>query len=122
MLTEKQTKILNGLEKYIRDYDRSPSIRELQSILGIKSPRSISQYLDTLESKGYIQRSGEHRGIRLMSLANTSNGFLDIPILGYANCGQPLTFAQEERIGVLQVDRKLVGKNSSNLFAVVAKG
>ena len=121
MLSVKQQKVFSEIEKYIQEYDKSPSVRELQDILGFSSPRAISQYLEILERKGYLKRNPQTRSIYLTkSLSNT--GFINIPILGYANCGFPLVYAEEEKIGSLQIDRNLLTSAKSRFFALIAKG
>ena len=42
-------------------------------------------------------------------------------ILGFANAGQPLALAEEERLGTLRVDEALLPKNSE-VFALQIKG
>ena len=44
-----------------------------------------------------------------------------IPVLGYANAGTPLVSTEEEHIGMLKIDRSLVGKKD-NLFSLIIKG
>lgn len=122
MLTSKQQNVLKEIEEYIQDFDHAPSVRQLQDRLGIKSPRGVSQYLETLERKGYIRRNGDRREITLLNREALISKFMNIPILGYANCGIPMVYAEEERIGLLQVDRDLIGGLKNKLFALIAKG
>ena len=44
-----------------------------------------------------------------------------MPILGYANAGTPLVGAEEENLGVLRVDKNILGKKKS-LFSLIVKG
>lgn len=66
-LTENQQKFLSELEDYIRIEQRSPTTRELQDRLGLKSPRSVAQYLEALESTGHIRRGHGARNIQILS-------------------------------------------------------
>src|SRR3989338_9138291 len=66
-LTEHQQKFLNEISDYIRTEQRSPTTRELQEKLNLKSPRSVAQDLETLETAGYIRRGRGARNIQLIS-------------------------------------------------------
>lgn len=65
-LTEHQQKFLNEISDYIRKERRSPTTRELQGRLNLKSPRSVVQYLEHLEQAGYIRRGKGARNIQLI--------------------------------------------------------
>lgn len=66
-ITDNQQKILNEIVDYIRTEQRSPTTRELQERLGIKSPRSVAQYLEALERAGYIRRGHGARNIHVLT-------------------------------------------------------
>lgn len=54
-LSTSQDRVLRALCKFIREFRRQPSYRELGELLGTSSvPRVIEQ----LEAKGWIRRSG----------------------------------------------------------------
>ena len=55
-ITEKQRKILDAIISYETKYRVSPSIREICTICGLKSPSTVHAHLLTLESKGYLVR------------------------------------------------------------------
>ena len=44
-----------------------------------------------------------------------------VPILGYANAGIPMVSAEEENMGVLKIDKNILGKRR-NLFSLIIKG
>jgi SOS-response transcriptional repressor LexA len=50
-LTEKQQLLLDAISRYRDDYGVSPTLVELQTILGIPHIRSVSQHLEALEKK-----------------------------------------------------------------------
>jgi len=96
-------------------------------MLEFNSKRGVVNHLIALENKGYIIRTSEPRGIQLVSEHNDSNlqyeYLIGIPIFGYANAGTPLVSAEEESLGLLRVDRSLIGKKSSkDLFGLIVKG
>ncbi len=126
-LTQRQEKVLTLIRDFFLENGQAPSLGELQDKLGFKSKRGVVNHLLALENKGYIIRTSEPRGIQLLDQEDDSNleyeYLIGIPILGYANAGTPLVSAEEEAIGTLKVDRKLISKKSKkDLFALVVKG
>lgn len=120
VLTPKQKKVLEVLADYVSENDESPTLSELQDMLRIKTKRGVVKHLEALEKKGFIYRNGKSRGIMLETNTLTSDMY-DIPILGYANAGQPLVFAEEDIVGSIRVDKDVV-KNTKDLFALIVKG
>ena len=118
-LTPKQKRVLETLGSYFAEFDIAPTLTELQDLLEIKTKRGVVKHLEALEKKGYIYRNGKSRGIFLDS--GFSSEMYDIPILGYANAGRPLVVAEEEIMGVIKVDKKILPKKS-DLFALMVKG
>lgn len=124
ILTPKQKIVLQAIRQFFSEKGKMPTVRELQQESGrqglrLKSLRSFFVYLNELEDKGYIERTHEDRGIKLKEL--TGNMFANIPILGTANAGMALSFADEYVEGYLKVSRKIV-KSSKNVFAVQISG
>lgn len=65
-LTERQKQILKAITDYIQEKKYSPTVRELASMVGIKSSSTLYGHLQRLEKKGYITREkGKARTIRL---------------------------------------------------------
>jgi len=125
MLTSKQQKAFDIIQNLIKDKQSSPSLSELQTAflekgMKAKSKRSIVQYLNVLEEKGYLIRSSEERSIRLIDHQKISD-LINIPILGLANAGHPLVFAEENISGFLKISKKIL-KNLQNIFALEIKG
>jgi repressor LexA len=54
MLTVKQKKILEIIQKYINKNKISPTTRELAELSGLKSTSTIHDYLEQLKKNGYI--------------------------------------------------------------------
>lgn len=99
-LTNKQMQFLLNLVAYIREESRAPTNREMQQITGLKSPRSVGQYLEALEKAGYIKREKGARNIKILQnppIPQSDAGkTVRIPIVGYAPCGIP--FLAEQNI------------------------
>lgn len=118
-LTEKQSQIFEFIKKYMNLNGKAPSLSELMNFTNIQTKQGVIKHLKLLEKKGVIKRTGEPRGIKLIK--NNKN-FVNIPILGKANAGQPLILAQEELIGEIQLDENLLPVNGTDVFAVIVKG
>lgn len=118
-LTYKQQQIYEYIKKYMNVHGNSPSLTELMAFTQIKTKQGVIKHLKLLEKKGVLKRTGEPRGIKLMK---NNKSFVNIPILGKANAGQPLILAQEELIGEIQLDETLLPVNGSDVFAVIVKG
>jgi repressor LexA len=123
ILTKKQEVVLKVIRRFFLENGYAPSLTELQEFLNISTKRGVVNHLIALERKGYILRTGEPRGIHIVDNDEEVEYeyLIGIPILGYANAGTPLVDAQEENLGVLKVDRDLIGKKE-NLFSLIVKG
>jgi repressor LexA len=119
-ITEKQERALGFIRDYFLDKGIAPSLSELQEALNISTKRGVVTHLEALERKGFIIRTGGARGIQIQGEENYEY-LIGIPILGYANAGTPLAIAQEDYLGTLKVDSKLL-KKKSGLFSLIVKG
>ena len=119
-LTEKQVRVLTTIRDFFLENGYAPSLSELQLMLSINTKRGVVNHLESLEKKGYIIRTSEPRGIKLVE-EEEYEYMIGIPILGYANAGQPLAIAEEDRLGLLHVDKSLLS-HKSNLFALIVTG
>jgi repressor LexA len=57
MITKRQKQVLKAINDFIINNNYSPSVRELASVLNIKSTVTIQGHLDKLQEKGYIERN-----------------------------------------------------------------
>jgi SOS-response transcriptional repressor LexA len=108
MLTPKQQRVYDAIVEYIRHYGQSPTLEELQNALELQNKHSVVQFLDYLDQKGYIEKGRGFRSIRLRDRIIASQLTFSIPILGIANAGRPLAYADEQNLGTLQVSRRIV--------------
>lgn len=95
------------IESYFQKHDRPPTVREIQTELGYKSPRSISYFLDKLENDGKIERQGNSRGIRLVGeYAITKEGPLSLPFYDHipAGFGDPTVSNEPSRTMEINAD------------------
>jgi repressor LexA len=110
-LTEQQRRFFELLLDFRRREGVMPSTRELQQLGGFRSPRSVGQYLEALESAGYIQRLPGARNLRLLrqssDLLPDRSETTSIPVVGQVAAGLPL-LAEENIVEVRPVSRKLL--------------
>lgn len=68
-LTNLERRILDFIVEYLRRNTYQPSIREIGSRFAIKSTKTVSEYLQSLADKGWIERdSSRSRGVRVIGL------------------------------------------------------
>lgn len=123
ILTQKQELVLKIIRKCFLENGYAPSLAELQQSLRITTKRGVVNHLIALEKKGYIIRTGEPRGIHIVDDDEevVYDYLVGVPILGYANAGTPLVTAEEESLGVLKIDRRIIGRKR-DLFSLIVKG
>ena len=82
-LTDAQNELLEWIRDYIRDFQHSPSIRQMMQAMGLKSPAPIQSRLKHLQEKGYISwQEGKSRTLKIVD--EIVNG---IPIMGSIAAG-----------------------------------
>ncbi len=99
-----------------------PTVRELMSEMGYKSPRSAAEVIEKLESKGVLQRSSDG-SLRFMDVELEDSERAEtvgVPLVGEVACGTPI-MAEENIIAYIPVSVKLA-KPPSRYFFLRAKG
>ena len=83
-LSEAQNELLEWIRDYVKKFNHSPSIRQMMSAMGLKSPAPIQSRLKHLQEKGYISwQEGRARTLQLVNDIATTN----VPILGSIAAG-----------------------------------
>lgn len=142
-LTYKQQRVLGSIKDHVQSKQEVPTLEQLRSTLGFSSLRTVTQYLDTLEEKGYIVR---HRGLkRNIELRNVDGGWgtVSVPVVANVGCDDLSVFVQEParparteryvsgglngRAGgqhdeFLEIDRQMVQDAGGDIVAVRAIG
>ena len=125
-LSPKQQRVLETIKKQIVMAKESPTIEELRLALGLLSLRTVVQYLDVLERKGYIvRRKNLKRNIELRDADERGmpSAFLvSIPVVANVGCDDLSVFAQEQYDEYLEVDKQIVDENDGGIVAVRAVG
>jgi repressor LexA len=121
LLTFKQRKVLDEVRAHMQKWNTPPTVDELREKLGFQSLRTVTQYLDILERKGYlVRRRGFKRNIELRNV-DGGWGTVSVPVIANVGCDDLSVFAQEKADEFLEVDKKLVEDNGE-IVAVRAVG
>ena len=82
-LTQAQNELYGWIKNYMRDYQHSPSIRQMMQAMGLKSPAPIQSRLKHLQEKGYISwQEGKARTMQIIDEV-----FEGVPIMGSIAAG-----------------------------------
>lgn len=97
------------------------SLREIGQLIGVDHPQKISHHLNQLQKKGFLLIDYSNRTIKNINTdSNNEFTFINVPIVGAANCGPAKLLAEENIEGHLKISKK-IAKNRK-LFAVRAQG
>jgi len=113
-LTEAQNELYEWIRDYVRDFQHSPSIRQMMNAMGLKSPAPIQSRLKHLQDKGFISwQEGKARTLKLV------DEIIDgIPIKGSVAAGGLIeTFSDvQENLDVTDILKK------KDVFALTVNG
>jgi SOS-response transcriptional repressor LexA len=100
------------------------SLRDIGEETNISTnPQLIRHHLQQLVKNGFLTVDRKSGVMQLASeKQDNSASLISIPIMGQANCGQALSFANDEIEGYLQVSPALLKKANSKAYALRAAG
>ena len=113
-LTEAQNELYQWIKNYLRDFQHSPSIRQMMQAMQLKSPAPIQSRLKHLQEKGYIKwQEGKARTLQIID--EIIEG---VPILGSVAAGGLIeTYSDiQENLDISDVFKK------KNVFALTVNG
>ena len=113
-LTQAQKELYGWIKKYMKDFQHSPSIRQMMDGMGLKSPAPIQSRLKHLQEKGYISwQEGKARTLQIVD-----EMFEGIPIMGSVAAGGLIeTFNDvNENLDISDIF------NKKDLFALTVNG
>ena len=113
-LTQAQNELYGWIKDYMKDFQHSPSIRQMMQAMGLKSPAPIQSRLKHLQEKGYISwQEGKARTLQLID--EVMEG---IPVMGSVAAGGLIeTFSDvHENLDISDVLKK------KNVFALTVNG
>lgn len=122
-LTEKEKAMYDFICDTIRREGFSPSVRDIQNALGIKSTSTVHSYLNRLEEKGAIQKeSGKSRTLRVDAKGGESaRTTVKVPIVGRVTAGMPI-LATENFEGYFDFPLMNRSYAGNSLFALRVRG
>lgn len=119
MLHPTQQKILDLSEK--QDITKI-GYRKLGELVGVNHPQLVKHHLNQLIQKGFIKIDKSLNVLSQMKISDENQvHFINIPIVGKANCGQATMIADERIESFLKISPSLLDKRK-NIFALEAKG
>ncbi len=113
-LTDAQNELYKWIKKYMKDFQHSPSIRQMMDAMGLKSPAPIQSRLKHLQEKGYISwQEGKARTLQIVDEIITG-----IPIMGSIAAGGLIeTFSDvQENLDISDILKK------KDVFALTVNG
>ena len=113
-LSHAQSELYEWIKDYMKDFQHSPSIRQMMHAMGLKSPAPIQSRLKHLQEKGYISwQEGKARTLQIVDEI-----FEGIPVMGSIAAGGLIeTFADiQENLDFSDVFQK------KDVFALTVNG
>lgn len=118
-LTKRQSEILKFITNFVKDYDYSPSYREIAEGMGLSSPATIHQHLQLMKSKGFLWFDPEApRGLELTDKVMNFARAIELPLVGLITAGAPIEAVEERE--TMAVPAGLV--HEENAFVLKVKG
>jgi len=119
VLTDTERKILDYMVHYLRANTYQPSIREIGEEFGIRSTKTVSEHLQALAEKGYVERDpSRSRGIRILGV-DLNPQTVSVPCFT-ALPDDRTGFASDGVEAYLSIDRRMTGGKGS--YFVRARG
>jgi repressor LexA len=107
-LNELERRVLDYIVEYLRHNTYQPSIREIGREFTIKSTKTVSELLQSLAVKGWIERDpSRSRGVRLLGVEMRART-VSVPV--YDEAGHAVPSSHYE------IDRKLIAANGAYLI------
>jgi len=106
-LTPIERKVYHYLLDFLAENTYQPSIREIGRKFRIKSTKTVSDLLQSLSTKGYIERDpSRSRGVRLVGYAGPTR-VQPLPVFEQLNGGGPAA-STEHQNGHISLDRRFI--------------
>ena len=113
-LTQAQEELYRWIRDYMKDFQHSPSIRQMMQAMGLKSPAPIQSRLKHLQEKGYISwQEGKARTLQIVDEV-----FGGVPIMGSVAAGGLIeTYSDvQENLDISEILKK------KDVFALTVNG
>lgn len=104
-LTQLERRVYHYMIDFLAENTFQPSIREIARKFRIKSTKTVSDLLQSLARKGYIERDeSRSRGVRILGFA-AAGATQPVPYYGKVAAGEP-ALIPENRTGYVTMDRR----------------
>jgi repressor LexA len=120
-MTEQLSKLESSIYQYLLDFTAEhtyqPSIRDIGKQFKIKSTKTVSDLLQSLANKGYIERDPTRsRGVRLVGFSGVSQA-QPVPYYGKIHAGEP-SLIPANRASFITVDKRFLPSESAFFLKV----
>ena len=121
-LTPRQSEILSFIRDCAEDRGSIPSVREIMTRFGFRSPATVASHLDLMEKKGVLRReAGRSRNIVLNDFRPRTE-IRNVPVYGMIPAGIP-EGQEQEADRTLGIDPQLLKlSKNARLFALEVRG
>lgn len=117
-LTPTERKVYHYLLDFLSEHTYQPSVRDIGRQFQIKSTKTVSELLQSLARKGYIERDpSRSRGVHLLGF-QMSRRTQPVPYFGQIAAGEP-ALVPEHRLGYITLDRRFVPSESCFFLRVM---
>lgn len=115
-LSDIERRVLDYLVEYLRENTYQPSVREIGRRFDIKSTKTVSELLQTLADKGWIERDpSRSRGVRLLGLDMRPE---TVTVPWYEAPGGTTARPASRVLGAFELDRQIAGASGTFMFAM----
>ncbi len=126
-LSRRQQAILQYIERFLDENDYPPTIRDIQTELGISSTSVVDYNLKALEARSLIRRNSKiSRGIELANRGMSRRNVVAIPVIGQIAAGQPIPVPGDlegsDVTETVELGSDLMSNSGQGLFALRVKG
>ena len=102
-----ERKVYHYLLDFLTENTYQPSVREIGKRFRIKSTKTVSEILQSLANKGYIERDpSRSRGVKLLGYEGAQR-VMGVPYYGRIHAGEP-ALLPENREGFITMDRRFI--------------
>ena len=116
-LSKLERSILDYLIEYVREHTYQPSIREIGRRFDIKSTKTVSEHLQALADKGWVERDpSRSRGVRILGL-DLAGSTVSVPWYGAVAPEEPW-LRPEAHLGTYALDGKLAVRPGAFLLTM----
>ena len=119
-LTATERKVYNYLLDFLAEHTYQPSVRDIGKRFKIKSTKTVSELLQSLADKGFIERDpARSRGVKLLGF-EVSRNTKPVPYYGKIAAGDPALVA-DNRVGFITLDRRFVPADTSFFLKIMGE-